>query len=124
MWVPELLDLPKAVLHKPWEAPNAVLETTGVVLGDTYPRCIVVYLKAERQKSADNVLAMRRQTHHFNGDRGYDLITLPGGQATVLFTKKEYRIDGEGDIFKAQSQKKHAKYTGRGTSKRKCNTAV
>jgi len=63
-WVPELSDLPKAVLHKPWESPTAVLETAGVVLGDTYPHHVVVDLnKAERQKSADNVLAMRRQTN-------------------------------------------------------------
>jgi len=123
-WVPELSDLPKAVLHKPWEAPNAVLETAGMVLGDTYPHLVVVDLKAERQKSADNVLAMRRQNQHFNGDRGYDLITLPGGQETVVYTKKEYRIDGEGDIFKAQSQKKYVKSAGKGKSKRKGNTAV
>ena len=118
-WVPELSDLPKGVLHKPWDAPDVVLKTAGVVLGDTYPHRVVVDLKAERQKSTDNVLAMRRQNQHFNSDRGYDLITLPGGQQTVVFTKKEFRIGGEGDSFKAQSQKKYVKSAGRGKSKRK-----
>ena len=123
-WVPELSDLPKGVLHKPWDAPDVVLETAGVVLGDSYPLRVVVDLKAERQKSTDNVLAMRRQNQHFNSDRGYDLITLPGGQQTVVFTKKEFRIGGEGDSFKAQSQKKYVKSAGRGKSKRKGKTAV
>jgi deoxyribodipyrimidine photo-lyase len=40
-YVPELVGLPPTHLHAPWEAPAAVLEACGVVLGKTYPRPIV-----------------------------------------------------------------------------------
>ncbi|MGG5819737.1 cryptochrome/photolyase family protein [Falsiroseomonas sp. HW251] len=40
-WVPELAKLPKAFLHKPWEAPPDVLAASGVTLGRDYPRPVV-----------------------------------------------------------------------------------
>jgi deoxyribodipyrimidine photo-lyase len=40
-WVPELADMPKKFLHKPWEAPGDVLQKAGVRLDDTYPKPIV-----------------------------------------------------------------------------------
>ncbi|MEO0383283.1 MAG: deoxyribodipyrimidine photo-lyase [Pseudomonadota bacterium] len=40
-WVPEVGKLPKKYLHKPWEAPAAVLRDAGMTLGSTYPRPIV-----------------------------------------------------------------------------------
>ncbi|WP_448189734.1 cryptochrome/photolyase family protein [Azospirillum sp. sgz301742] len=40
-FVPELGRLPDRWVHKPWQAPEPVLETAGVRLGSTYPRPIV-----------------------------------------------------------------------------------
>ncbi len=40
-WVPELAALPDAHMHKPWAAPESVLEAAGVRLGDTYPHRVV-----------------------------------------------------------------------------------
>ncbi|MEQ1955121.1 deoxyribodipyrimidine photo-lyase [Mesorhizobium sp. CN2-181] len=45
-YVPELAGLPKRYLHRPWEAPDAVLEESGIKLGETYPRPIVDHGKA------------------------------------------------------------------------------
>jgi deoxyribodipyrimidine photo-lyase len=40
-WVPELGRMPARCVHKPWEAPVAVLQAAGVRLGETYPRPVV-----------------------------------------------------------------------------------
>jgi deoxyribodipyrimidine photo-lyase len=52
-WVPEVAKLPKKFLHRPWEAPTAVLLDAGMELGSTYPRPIVDHKHArERALSA------------------------------------------------------------------------
>lgn len=54
-WVPELEDLSAKYVHRPWEAPEAVLEEAGVVLGETYPDPIVDHADArERALGAYN----------------------------------------------------------------------
>jgi deoxyribodipyrimidine photo-lyase len=40
-WVPQLARLPKQWVHKPWQAPAAVLADAGVEIGRTYPAPIV-----------------------------------------------------------------------------------
>lgn len=40
-WVPEIARLPDTVLHKPWEADEAILRAAGVKLGETYPAPLV-----------------------------------------------------------------------------------
>eukprot|EP00979_Chaetoceros_neogracilis_P003938 scaffold687_cov288-Chaetoceros_neogracile.AAC.30 len=52
---------------------------------------------------------MRRKNQQFNSDRGYDLVTLPGGQQTVVFTLKEFRIDREGHVLKNAPTRKKTK---------------
>jgi deoxyribodipyrimidine photo-lyase len=49
-WVPELRELPDKFVHKPWEAPQELLDKSGVVLGETYPRPIVE-LKHSRERA-------------------------------------------------------------------------
>ena len=36
------------------------------------------------------------RTEQWNDDGGYDLIQLPGGQTSRVFTKQEFRIDSAG----------------------------
>lgn len=49
-YVPELKHLDNKYLFKPWEAPAAVLQGAGIILGKTYPRPIVD-LKASRERA-------------------------------------------------------------------------
>ena len=117
-WVPELSKLNKPLLHKPWDAPEEILERAGIILGQTYPHRIVVDLKGERERSVENVLKMRHESQEFNDKQGYDLIKLPSGEKTVVFTKKEYRIDDKGVVIPARmavsKPKKKGRRVGRG----------
>lgn len=116
-WIPELSRLSKPILHKPWEASDKVLKECGVVLGETYPHRIVTNLKEEKEISDQNVLNMRRNNQLLNSNRGYDLIAVDGKQ-TVVFTKKQFRIDREGNVLKGKPHEK-AKDKQTGDKKRK-----
>ena len=121
-WVPEVALLPKKIIHKPWRASEDELQKAGIILGDNYPHRIVADLKAERERSVEAVLDMRRQHQQWNDDNGYDIIQLPSGDKTKVFTKKEYRIDRFGlvmEIEKSGREKARARAGGRGRSGRK-----
>lgn len=45
-FVPELDGLPAKFIHRPWDAPPAVLRAAGIKLGDTYPRPVVDHAAA------------------------------------------------------------------------------
>lgn len=48
-FVPELKDLPDKWIHKPWEAPDDILASAGIALGETYPLPIVSHAEARKQ---------------------------------------------------------------------------
>jgi len=51
-FVPELAKLPKKYIHRPWEAPQNVLDYAGVKLGKTYPKPIVDHKEAREKALA------------------------------------------------------------------------
>lgn len=108
-WVPELSKLPNKYLHQPWKLSDEELATHVVVLGKTYPHRVIQDLKAERTISVTNVLNMRRKNQHANDKSGYDLVTLPNGDETVVFTKKEYRLDRQGNVISSPTQPRSRK---------------
>lgn len=114
-WVPELARIKNInMLHRPWQAPPEELKKAGVVLGKNYPHRIVTQLKEERAKSIESTLEMRRQFQEFNDKKGYDTIMLPNGERTVVFTKKEYRIDHSGQRIPMTGGRKRTTAGGRG----------
>ncbi len=48
-WVPELAKLPDKWIHKPWQAPQAVLQEAGVTLGRSYPQPMVDHDEARKR---------------------------------------------------------------------------
>ena len=96
-WLPELARLPSKWIHTPWLAPPDVLASAGVSLGGNYPERILTDLPAARKQTVDALLAMRAAALDKNDANGYDLIMLPSGESTRVFTKQEFRLNAKGE---------------------------
>ncbi len=57
-FVPELKHMPNKFIHRPWEAPEAVLKSANVELGGNYPKPIVDHKEA-REKALANYKQMK-----------------------------------------------------------------
>jgi len=95
-WLPELAQLPTKYLHEPWRATPAVLASAGVELGRTYPERIIKDLEGARRASVSALLETRAAHLEWNDADGYDLIRLPDGELSRVFTKQEFRLTGAG----------------------------
>ena len=82
-------------IYQPHVPPRA-LRQASVVLGVEYPSRLVEDLGAARATASESVRQMRRASLEWNDAGGYDLIALPDGTRTRVFTKQEYRLDASG----------------------------
>jgi deoxyribodipyrimidine photo-lyase len=57
-FVPELQGLPATFIHRPWEAPPALLHKAGIRLGETYPHPVVPHGPA-RERALEAFRSLR-----------------------------------------------------------------
>ncbi|KAG9136091.1 hypothetical protein Leryth_003710 [Lithospermum erythrorhizon] len=57
-WIPELARMPADWIHHPWDAPNNVLKSAGIELGQNYPKPIVD-IDIARDRLTEAILIMR-----------------------------------------------------------------
>eukprot|EP00930_Biecheleria_cincta_P049508 TRINITY_DN34701_c0_g1_i1.p1 TRINITY_DN34701_c0_g1~~TRINITY_DN34701_c0_g1_i1.p1 ORF type:complete len:681 (+),score=79.45 TRINITY_DN34701_c0_g1_i1:49-2091(+) len=93
-WVPELRKLPNKYLHRPWEAPAEVLAAASVKLGVDYPARCIDDLRGARAAATAAVLEMRSlvKDTEWNDAGGYDVVELPDGQVSRVFTRRDLRL--------------------------------
>ena len=87
-WIPELAPLPDKFIHQPWKCPTGVLRRNKVELGVTYPHRCILNLEAERERSLQDVVEVRRKYGggYLDPRHGRDLLRVP---AALLGLKTE-----------------------------------
>lgn len=64
-WIPELAKLPHRYIHRPWEAPQALLEHCGITLGRDYPEPVIGLMEGRiRALSAYEAFATASKAHN------------------------------------------------------------
>ena len=78
-WIPELAGLPDKFIHQPWKCPTRVLKRNKVELGLTYPHRCIINLEAERAKSLEDVVEVRRKFGggYMDPRHGRDFLPIP-----------------------------------------------
>jgi deoxyribodipyrimidine photo-lyase len=59
-WVPEIARLPDSLIHRPFDAPREILQSAGIVLGQTYPRPIIDHATG-RQRALDTLASLKNK---------------------------------------------------------------
>eukprot|EP00045_Choanoeca_perplexa_P005948 m.49955 g.49955 ORF g.49955 m.49955 type:complete len:600 (-) comp13381_c0_seq2:41-1840(-) len=100
-WVPELSALPLKLLAEPWRASADALSKAGVVLDSTYPRPVISpdELAQRAQSQLNQLVKLRAANQRWNNQEGYDLVDAPDGQPTRVYTRKDLRVDKQGDLI-------------------------
>jgi deoxyribodipyrimidine photo-lyase len=57
-FVPELAELPPALIHRPWDAPSDALQRAGIKLGESYPAPVVPH-GAARERTLQAFRSLR-----------------------------------------------------------------
>lgn len=60
-WVPEIARLPDSLIHRPFDAPREILQSAGIILGQTYPRPIIDHAKG-RQRALDALASLKNKS--------------------------------------------------------------
>ena len=61
-FIPELKNLPNKYLFSPWEAPEPILQSAGIKLGETYPNPIID-LKQSRQQALEAFQSLKQKSY-------------------------------------------------------------
>ena len=83
-----MASLPDKFIHQPWKCPSGILKRNKVELGVTYPNRCIINLEAERVRSLEDVVEVRRKFGggYLDPRYGRDQLPVP---STLLGLKSE-----------------------------------
>merc|ERR1711920_950302 len=96
-WCPELANLPSKFIHKPWTAPESLLEQGYVKLGHTYPQRIPEDIDAARLDFMTRFKACRQASDDVTSNN-CDIIRSPVSELThiVALTERSVKMSEHG----------------------------